>query len=304
MSSGQEQVVEKVKVKKIFREISHYLTKKRKVIIGSFELSLPAGHNLPIYLHAHKKYDQFLPFFVSFFDDNEVIIDVGANCGDTLASMVIVKPALKYICIEPDNCFFSFLEKNTQLFKLKFPKLQVLNLNMMVGNLLSSALLSGKGGTKNMVPSASPSAMKSSSLDDIVKNDLSGFCDANQIRLIKSDVDGYDWDVLNSGKKIIGENFPFLYFECQVDNIEQKAHYSDLFLHLKNNEYSWFVLFDNFGQVLVRTDNINIIENLLDYTWSQTLECTTRTIFYYDVLAYTAKEYGFVERIITTYKVI
>jgi len=291
-------------MKKIFREISHYLIKKRKVAIGSFELSLPAGHKLPIYLHAHKKYDQFLPFFVNFFDDNEVVIDVGANCGDTLASMVIVKPTLKYICIEPDDYFFSFLEENTRLFKLKYPKLQVLNIKMMVGKLLTSALLSGKGGTKNMVPSASPSAIKSSSLDDIVRNKLSGFCGANQIRLIKSDVDGYDWDVLNSGKKIIGESFPFLYFECQVDDLEQKAHYSDLFLHLKNNEYSWFVLFDNFGQVLVRTDNINLIEDLLDYTWSQTLGRTTRTIFYYDVLAYTAKDYAFVERIIAIYKEI
>lgn len=291
-------------LKRIFKRINSYRMSIGKVYFGKFELSLPSNHKLPGYLRIHRKYDRFLPFLVAFLEKNETVIDVGANCGDTLASLVSSNSRLNYICIEPDAYFFSFLEKNTNALKLQFPKSNILNLNILVGDLVDNVSLDGVGGTKNAVPSISSNAIKSLALDEIIKSEISDFCQIDSIRLIKSDVDGFDWDVLGSCKELIIKNIPLLYFECQFNDLDIKNRFSDLILYLKNNGYSWFVLFDNFGQVVVRTNDINIVENMFDYVWLQNTGFSTRTINYYDVLAYSSRDYELVENIISKYKKI
>ena len=55
---------------------------------NDFSILLPADHMLPLYQKVHKKYDKFLPHLVKYIKNYSTIIDVGANCGDTLAGMV------------------------------------------------------------------------------------------------------------------------------------------------------------------------------------------------------------------------
>jgi FkbM family methyltransferase len=285
----------------ILRVIKRYISSKKQVFFGSFELSLPSGHKLPVYLNVHKKYDQFLPFLISFFGENEIVIDVGANCGDTVAAMAISNSKLRYVCIEPDTSFFEFLEKNTKAIKSQLPEVKIKNLKCFVGSEVDSVLLDGIGGTKHAVLSKDIAAIKSISLDEIVKDKLKGFCLNEGIRLIKSDVDGFDWDVLNSGKELIAKDLPMLYFECQFDNLNQKNKYSELISYLNNNNYCWFVMFDNFGQVILRTSDTLIIENLFDYLWSQNVGGSTRTVYYYDILAYTNKNHEFIDDVLSKY---
>jgi FkbM family methyltransferase len=288
-------------INKILKKIRHYISSKKKVFFGSFELSLPLGHKLPVYLSVHKKYDQFLPFLVSFFGESEIVIDVGANCGDTVAAMAISNSKLKYVCIEPDTSFFEFLEKNTKSIESQLPEVKIKNLKYFVGSEVDSVSLDGVGGTKHAVLSKDITAIRSVSLDEIVKDKLKDFCPNESVRLIKSDVDGFDWDVLNSGKELIARDLPMLYFECQFDNLNQKNKYSELISYLNNNDYCWFAMFDNFGQVILRTSDTIIIENLFDYLWSQNVGESTRTVYYYDILAYTNKNHDFVNDVLSKY---
>lgn len=285
----------------VLRRVTRYINSKKQVSFGSFKLSLPLGHKLPVYLNEHKKYDQFLPFLVSFFGESEIVLDVGANCGDTLVAMAVSNPRLRYVCIEPDTCFFEFLEKNTKAIKFQLPEVRIKNLKCFVGSEIDSVSLAGSGGTKHAVLSTDITAIKSVPLDEIVKNRLKDFCLNERIRLIKSDVDGFDWDILNSGKTLIARDLPILYFECQFDNLNQKNKYYELISYLNNNDYCWFVLFDNFGQVILGTDDISIIRSLFDYLWYQNEGVSTRTIYYYDILACAKNNHEFIENVISKY---
>jgi tRNA G46 methylase TrmB len=77
--------------------------------LGRLLIHLPRYHKLPEYQQRHRQYDRFLPHLIKDLDHDDIVIDVGANCGDTLAGMVSKNPKLHYICIEPDNEFYSYL---------------------------------------------------------------------------------------------------------------------------------------------------------------------------------------------------
>ena len=54
---------------------------------ADFSIVLPADHALPIYQKAHRLYDRFLPHLSKYIESGSTVIDVGANCGDTVAAM-------------------------------------------------------------------------------------------------------------------------------------------------------------------------------------------------------------------------
>ena len=46
------------------------------------------------------------------------------------------------------------------------------------------------------------------------------FCKETNIfpNVIKIDTDGYDYDIIQSGKRSIRQNKPVIFFECQINN--------------------------------------------------------------------------------------
>ena len=73
---------------------------------------MPAEHALSRYKKFHKNYDRFLPHLVKYFKSTKyTVVDIGANVGDTLASMIEINSKLNFICIEADNNFFEYLKK-------------------------------------------------------------------------------------------------------------------------------------------------------------------------------------------------
>ena len=76
-------------------------------------------------------------------------MDVGANVGDTLASMVAQNSLGSYICIEPDSSFFLFLEKNIERMKGKIVGLKIETIQALVGKNISNVSLIGLGGEQN-----------------------------------------------------------------------------------------------------------------------------------------------------------
>src|SRR5260221_6312403 len=78
----------------------------------NFSIRLPADHLLPFYQSMYGTYDKFLPHLVRYLQPPATVIDVGANCGDTLAGMYDANDRLSYISVEPDEAFFQYLSEN------------------------------------------------------------------------------------------------------------------------------------------------------------------------------------------------
>jgi FkbM family methyltransferase len=276
-----------IKVKKI-------LGIKREYAYRDFSILLPADHRLPIYQHHHPKYDRFLPHLVKKIEGNSTIIDIGANCGDTLAGMVSENTASKYICIEPDQAFFDELVSNITRIKKCHPGLDVITVKHLVGNSLSNVSLEGVGGTRHAVVGKGTQTAKP--LDEILA-DIA----CPPVKLLKIDVDGYDYDVIDSAQDLLVSQHPVLFFECQYDFDYQKMGFKKTIAWLNSIDYTNWTVFDNFGEIMLRTNDIQQLYQLIEYIWQQNTNSASRTIFYFDILANVNDDKKFVSDALSTY---
>ncbi len=258
-----------------------------------FSIKLSANHLLPEYQERHLKYDRFLPHLAKYATAADTIVDIGANVGDTLAGMAEQNSISNYICIEPDDSFYNHLEKNIARIKKSIKSLKIQTIKALVGKNISNVSLYGKGGTKHAVIE-DEGRTKSLPLDEIIPNTLN-------VRILKSDVDGFDYDVLDSSMAVIEANKPIIFFECQYDFEYQKNGYINTLKVLESSGYCDWTVFDNFGELVVRTNNINIISQLMNYIWQQNIGNATRTIYYFDILCVQKKDSLLIDKVLSEY---
>lgn len=222
------------------------------------------------------------------------VVDVGANCGDTLAAMWSENDALRFVCVEADDEFFGYLTRNIARIKEVQRSAHIQAIKALIGTATAKAQLAGSGGTKHAVIGAGDHSFQR--LDDLV---------TGNVRLIKSDVDNFDHDVLDSARAVIEAQRPILLFECQYEQAAQKAGFERTVAWLSATGYSTWVVFDNFGEVMLETGDTASIYQLMDYVWrqnqNQNQNLTTRTTYYYDLLACTAGDSSFVRRVLADY---
>ncbi len=262
-----------------------------------FTIQLPAEHLLPSYQRQHPRYDRFLPHLVAALAPDAGIVDVGANCGDTLAGMVERNPRARYVCIEPDTGFFAYLQDNIARMKASLGPLSIETVQSLVGMNVGHVALAGEGGTRHAVSTGGElDGHTSATLDSIL-----AALPPISVKLLKSDVDGFDYDVLDSATGLLTTQSPILFFEAQCDFDWQLTDFTETIGRLARQGYRHWTAFDNFGSVVLRTDDAGQILQLLDYVWKQNQGLATRTIHYFDLLACTDADIDLIERVIGTY---
>jgi FkbM family methyltransferase len=284
-----------MRFKKLKNKFYEFFGLTKNYQCGAFSIMLPPGHALPDYQLANQKYDKFLPHLVSFLNNSDVVVDVGANVGDTLAGMVSANANLSYVCIEPDPLFFRFLEKNTARIQSAANAVDARLVNAFIGKNISDVHLAGSRGTKHAVMN-SEGGIKAVSLGDVVPGNL-----LERIRLIKSDVDGFDYDVIEASNNVISSLGPLVFFECQFDFAPQKSGYVKAIKWLASDGYCDWILLDNFGEVIIRTSNLSVIEQLMEYIWRQNIGKATRTIYYMDILAARSHDSDLLDAVLSGY---
>lgn len=261
---------------------------------SKFSISLPAGHPLPLNQRQHKLYDRFLPHLATYLNKADLIVDVGANVGDTAASMLDANPELEFICIEPDDLFFSYLNKNVETIRHHFSSSKIDTLKQLVGKSITNVTLVGAIGTRHSVK-VYDNGIRSIQLDTI----LAGYL--KKPRLIKCDVDGFDWDVLESASNTLQTNSAIIFFECEYTQLSQVARFKEVISSMDEYGYRHWQVFDNFGNFLLKTDDTNQIFSLMNYVWRQNFRGSSRTIWYFDLLACKSDEEAFLEAVVEKY---
>ena len=66
------------------------------------------------YQEKFKLNDRFLPILVKHINQSGIIVDIGANIGDTLFS-IFHNCKNKIVCVEPSDMYFNFLNHNYNL---------------------------------------------------------------------------------------------------------------------------------------------------------------------------------------------
>lgn len=284
-------------ISKLFRNLKKQIRQHCNVSsmyqYKKFSIKLPPNHLLPEYQRRHPKYDKFLPHLAKYATSTDTIVDIGANVGDTLAGMVEQNQASNYICIEPDAFFYMYLEENIERIRKSITDLKVTSIQALVGWNVSNVSLNGEGGTKHAVIDSN-GGIESTPLDDIILNELN-------VRILKIDVDGFDYDVLESSLGVIDIHKPILFFECQYAFEYQKSGYLKILRKLQLAGYCDWTVFDNFGELIVRTNDLNIISQLMTYIWQQNIGKSTRTIYYVDILSVQKADSLLVNKVLSEY---
>jgi FkbM family methyltransferase len=250
--------------------------------IGAFPIQLPAGHLLPFYQQKHLRYDRFLPHLAQALPPGSTVVDVGANCGDSLAAMASSNPSLHYICIEAHPSFFSLLQSNILSMKERQPQLQADALRELIGKDGAHAILTGSGGTMHAVEAnIGDGAMQAKSLDSVLRV----LPPKTSISLLKTDTDGWDHDVILSGTELIKNHVPLIFFECQYANQQQLDGFMKAIDWLIRIDYSSWFVFDNFGDFVLEATNRDTLQSLIGYIHRQNSGVSTRTIHSMDILA-------------------
>lgn len=263
---------------------------------GMVELALPPGHPLLIMQAENPLYDRFLPFLAGRLEAGALLVDVGANCGDTLGAVYGANRNLKFICVEPNAGFFSYLERNVGLLMKHDPAAVIHTVQALVGKKVASATLAVANGTSHAVEGVGGPAISSRTLDDILDSLRAG-----PLRLLKSDVDGFDFDVIDSAEGSIQESHPLIFFECQFEDDNQRSGYVRTISRLQAAGYSEWVVFDNFGEVVLKSSGIDSVLQLLNYLWRLNIGRSTRTVYYFDILAFGPRDIPFVEAVLGSY---
>ena len=257
----------------------------KKYQIGKYLIDIPDEHLLPTYQAEHSTYDKFLPYLLKEIRSlpNDSICIVGSNIGDTLAALCDVRPEFTYLNFEADSDFFTILDLNSKLIR-EISNTHIVNVCCFVGKDAKVNSLIGEGGTKHAVLAKSGELNEISlvSLDSALPNYLNG-----RLKLLIIDVDGFDWDVLNSAKSSIQKDKPVIFFELYTSDEETLFRYITSIKNLENLGYQ-FSIFDNFGNLMTEQVGHETVESLARYVFSQNGNAT-RTIFYLDILATTKK---------------
>jgi hypothetical protein len=253
------------------------------------------GHRLPTYQAKYLKYDKFLPYIVKRLEAGSSVLDIGANCGDTLAAIVPAGPRLRYYAVEPSDNYYKYLEQNIETIRKAFPLVTLSYSKSLIGNSDGLYTLIEKDGTATAVKvqkqadvaEKNSKTLDKTSLTQLVKAQDSQF----RLRLLKTDTDGMDWDVINSGLEVIKDARPILFFECDPQNAETVLAYQSSLEKLDNLGYHNFYIFDNYGEYVCCLNKVSTLVDFIRYCCAQ----TTRTIHYIDVVACVAADAALVE---------
>ena len=136
-------------VQKILKRIKTRMTKPARYYdVGGFRLDMGKNHMLSIYQQGSPLFVRFIPYLADLeaktHGGNGVIVDIGANVGDTVADIVRHTTA-RIVCVEPTAEFYQLLQKN--IYNMGEYGKQILPIQAYISNEKGSFVSDAIGGT-------------------------------------------------------------------------------------------------------------------------------------------------------------
>lgn len=232
-------------LKEIKKEIKKLLfSKDKNYKIGNFIIKTPYYHTLPINQSLYLNYDKPLINIILNIDKltkKKTIIDIGANIGDTAILLKNFSDSIIY-CIEGNKQYLKYLQQN--IFNVK----DIIVIDSYVAGRASknSYVVKNVGGTASLKESneISDSIINISPLVKLIDNKI-----FEDVKIIKIDTDGFDFDILLANKNIITTFKPNIYFEYDI-SFNKNDHYNSIeLIEFLVAEKYMFILYDNFGNL-------------------------------------------------------
>jgi FkbM family methyltransferase len=194
-------------------------------------------------------------------DESLSIAEVGSNIGASLAQMISVRPNARYVCFEPAERFRNVLARNVDA-------------NAWENVVIEDSLVGSRPETVQLFTNTSTASVAKRHYGGHVFLDASTrrvvtldeyFADAARLDLIKSDTDGFDFDVLLGASAVLSRLAPALYFEFAPFLARKVGREgSEILEYLGSLGYGSFLVFAQTGDLLVLTDDPADVIELAD----------------------------------------
>lgn len=175
--------------------------------VQGVRMVLPWSHRLPDYAPSGSIYGQNLVQLARLLAGDErplTVLDVGANVGDS-ALQILNAAEGKVLCVEGDTAYLEYLHLNTDTDA----RVTIVEALLAVDELGSATTAVRTGGTTRFVRGGDADAMPS-----ITPTELRArFPEFTDLRLVKSDTDGYDVALVPAIAEAWHEARPALFFE-------------------------------------------------------------------------------------------
>lgn len=220
-----------------------------KLVIGSESIILPPEHLLTDYQRLYPQYDSyFLPFFSlmsSRYIEGGVLVDIGANVGDTSLAVLSRWPKISVIAVEGSPYFLKYLRKNFESSQ------QVRIVDRFVTHKQGSWKILKNRGTAHLVE-VDPHKDVVNTRETITPAEILGLVEPGNFCIWKSDTDGYDIPILLGSFDEITTSCEVLWIEFDpVGNLSTPTDVQNLIDRLATLPLE-IVLFDNFGHLMGR----------------------------------------------------
>ena len=175
--------------------------------VQGVRLTLPWSHRLPDYAGPGSAYGQNLVRLARLLADATpplTMLDIGANVGDS-ALQVLHAADGQVLCVEGDRYYLDFLHRNVD----GDARITVVESLLAVDAASAATTAVRAGGTTRFVTGGAPDAMPSVTPDEL-REAHPRFRD---LRLVKSDTDGYDVALVPAVARAWAHARPVLFFE-------------------------------------------------------------------------------------------
>lgn len=185
----------------------HWPDRRVEREVQGVKMVLPWSHRLPDYARVGPDYGQNLVQLAALLAEGEeqlTVLDVGANVGDSTLQILNVADA-RVLCVEADRYFLKYLRINVE----DDPRVEIeASLLSTTDHAVEMAPVR-VGGTTRFEPGTSDLTAPSVSTDEL----RARYPDFANLRLAKSDTDGYDVQLMPAIARTWASSHPVLFFE-------------------------------------------------------------------------------------------
>ena len=182
---------------------------QRQVVrdVQGVRMVLPWSHRLPDYAAHNPRYSQNLVDLAKLLADSKqplTVLDIGANVGDSTLQILNAADG-RVLCVEADPAYLEFLHLNVD----GDDRVAVVEALLAVEELGAATTAVRTGGTTRFAEGGSGGAMPSIAPEQL-REEHADFAD---LRLVKSDTDGYDVVLVPAVAEAWASSRPVLFFE-------------------------------------------------------------------------------------------
>jgi FkbM family methyltransferase len=221
-----------------------------------------------------------------------IVVDVGANVGDTAAIVRTACPA-PIVCIEGDPRILGALAENAKIIG----DIDILNLYLDEECSTRRMSVTKAGWNSTLVDEdrMSPGeVIQFVTLDEGLKD-----LDLRRVRLLKVDTEGFDGRVLRGARGILSGSRPVVLFEYNRENMNAIGEDGNkIFSYLKEHGYYSLLFWDNSSRFMLgaKINDSDLISDLHDYVnyTDGKLGC----VYYLDVCAFHREDEDLAETVL------